>query len=127
MSKRGAKAKLRRRELDGLFQQVRLVDLTPPRSGWIADVRQSLGMSGVELARQLGVSVATTKNLEDSEAKRTITLSSLDRVARALGCKVSYVLIPNKPLEEQSTDSDSKSDQNTILADELISTLDRSL
>jgi predicted DNA-binding mobile mystery protein A len=152
MSKRGAKAKLRRRELDRLFQQVRQVDLTPPQRGWIADVRQSLGISGVALARRLGVSVATTKNLEDSEAKRTITLSSLDRAAEALGCKVSYVLVPNKPLEAQiqeqalkvahrlrspvahsmgleaqSTDSDSRSDQDTILADELIATLDRSL
>ena len=37
--------------------------------------------------------------LEQSEAKGTIELATLRRVAEALGCALVYALVPKKPLE----------------------------
>ena len=37
--------------------------------------------------------------LEQSEAKATIELATLRRVAEALDCTLVYALVPNKPLE----------------------------
>jgi predicted DNA-binding mobile mystery protein A len=37
--------------------------------------------------------------IEQSEAKGTIELTTLRRVAEALDCTLVYALIPNKPLE----------------------------
>ncbi|MCI0390169.1 MAG: mobile mystery protein A [Acidobacteria bacterium] len=150
--RRGTKAKLRRKELDRLFKRAKLADLTPPRRGWIADIREAIGMTGAELARRLRIDASSAKRLEDSEAKRSITLSSLDRAAEALGCRVAYILIPNEPLEEkvraqaekvarrlrkpvahsmaledQATDRQSAQDREELFVEELIFNLDRAL
>jgi predicted DNA-binding mobile mystery protein A len=42
--------------------------------------------------------------LEQSEAKGTIELRTLRRVAEALDCTVVYALVPNKPLETMVRD-----------------------
>src|SRR5688572_21625048 len=100
MTQRGRKARLRRMELDRFFELVRHLELAPSEEGWIADIRESLGMSGKDFARRLGIDPSSAKRLEQSEAKRSVTLASLDRAAEALGCRVAYVLIPDRPLEE---------------------------
>jgi predicted DNA-binding mobile mystery protein A len=38
--------------------------------------------------------------LEQSEASNSITLKRLERAAEALGCRVVYALIPEKPLSD---------------------------
>jgi predicted DNA-binding mobile mystery protein A len=152
MTRRGRKARLRRRELDRLFARVRPLELAPPGKGWIADIRESLGMTGRDFARRLSINPSSAKRLEQSEAKRSVTLASLDRAAEALGCRVAYVLIPDRPLEEtvrsraaalverlhapvahsmaledQTSDQLSTSDRREIMIDELISNLDAEL
>ena len=152
MTRRGRKARLRRLELDRLFERVRPLELVPPRKGWIADIRESLGMTGRDFARRLGVDPSSAKRLEQSEAKRSVTLASLDRAAAALGCRVAYVLIPDRPLEEtvrarasalverlhspvahsmaledQMSDQASTNDRREIMIDELVSNLDPEL
>jgi predicted DNA-binding mobile mystery protein A len=139
-------------ELDRLFELVRHLELAPPEEGWIADIRESLGMSGKDFARRLGIDPSSAKRLEQSEAKRSVTLASLDRAAEALGCRVAYVLIPDRPLEEtvraraaalaerlhapvahsmaledQASDQPSTNDRRKIMIDELISNLDPEL
>jgi predicted DNA-binding mobile mystery protein A len=42
--------------------------------------------------------------LEQSEAKGTIELATLRRVASALDCTLVYALVPNKPLEAMVRD-----------------------
>src|SRR5215510_9414154 len=152
MTRRGRKARLRRMELDRLFERVRLLELTPPGKGWIADIRESLGMTGRDFARRLGIDPSSAKRLEQSEAKRSVTLASLDRAAAALGCRVAYVLIPDRPLEEtvrarvatlgehlhepvansialedQTSDQLSTNDRREIMIDELLFSLDPEL
>ena len=152
MTRRGRKARLRRKELDRLFERVRPLELPAPGKGWIADIRESLGMTGRDFARRLGIDPSSAKRLEQSEAKRSVTLASLDRAAAALGCRVAYVLIPDRSLEEavraraaslverlhapvadsmaledQTSDQPSINDRREIMIDELISNLDPEL
>ena len=71
---------------------------TPVR-GWIKAIRESLGMSSEQLGRRLGIKQPSVIAIEQSEAKGTIELATLRRVAAALDCTVVYALVPNKPLE----------------------------
>ncbi len=76
----------------------------PPVRGWIKAVRESLGMSTAQLARRLGVKQPSVTAMEQSEAKGTIELATLRRVAEALDCTLVYALVPRKPLEETIRD-----------------------
>ena len=65
-----------------------------PSVGWARMIRESLGMSAAQLARRIGVSRATIVTLERSEARGRITLASLEKLSRGLGCRVVYALVP---------------------------------
>ena len=56
-------------------------------------------MSSEQLAKRLGVKQPSVVAMEQSEAKGTIELATLRRVAEALDCTLVYALLPNKPLE----------------------------
>jgi predicted DNA-binding mobile mystery protein A len=70
-----------------------------PVRGWIRAVRKALGMTTAQLAKRLGVKQPSVIAIEQSEAKGTIELATLRRVAEALDCTLVYALIPNAPLE----------------------------
>ena len=82
----------------------RLSRAQSPRGGWVRALREALGMSGAQLAARLNVTRQTIKDLEHSEATGKITLDSLNKLAAALGCRVVYGLVPEKPLEEMQRD-----------------------
>ncbi|HEX9674125.1 MAG TPA: mobile mystery protein A [Burkholderiales bacterium] len=82
----------------------RLSRAQSPRGGWVRAIREALGMSGAQLAARLNVTRQTIKDLEHSEANGKITLESLNKLATALGCRVVYVLCPEKPLEDMQRD-----------------------
>ena len=71
----------------------------PPVHGWIKAIRQALGMTTTQLAARLNVKQPSVVALEQSEAKGTIELATLRRVATALDCTLIYALVPNQPLE----------------------------
>jgi predicted DNA-binding mobile mystery protein A len=70
-----------------------------PVRGWIKAVREALGMSTAQLAKRLGIKQPSLVELEKSEARGTIELATLRRVAEALDCTLVHALVPNKPLE----------------------------
>ncbi len=72
----------------------------PPVRGWIKAIREGLGMSTGQLAKRLRVKQPSVVALEQSEAKGSIELATLRRVAEALDCTLIYALVPNKPLEK---------------------------
>lgn len=72
---------------------------TPPPKGWIRAIRDALGMTGVQLAKRLGVRPQTVDALEKSEAAGSIQLGTLRRAAEALDCTLVYALVPNSSLE----------------------------
>ena len=75
-----------------------------PVRGWIKAVRAGLGMTTAQLAKRLGVKQPSVVAIEQSEAKGTIELATLRRVAEALDCTLVYALVPNKPLETMVRD-----------------------
>ena len=74
-------------------------DARPPR-GWLRAVRNALGMTTAQLARRLGVSQPRIMELEKSEVSGTVSLNTLQRAAEALGCRVVYALVPDRPLAQ---------------------------
>lgn len=65
-----------------------------PRGGWVRAIREALGISQSQIAARAGVSRATVQQWERAEARRRITLHSLDRIAAAMGCQVALALVP---------------------------------
>jgi predicted DNA-binding mobile mystery protein A len=91
---------LARASLDARFAEIGApARFTPPVRGWIKAVRDALGMSSAQLARRLGVKQPSVIAIEQSEAKGTIQLATLRRVAAAMDCTLVYALVPNRPLE----------------------------
>jgi predicted DNA-binding mobile mystery protein A len=89
-----------RSQLDERFRELGTANrYTSPVRGWIKALREALGMSTAQLAKRLGIKQPSLVALEQSEAKGTIELATLRRVAEALDCTLVYALVPNKPLE----------------------------
>lgn len=89
-----------RTKLDTRFEQMApIARFDRPVRGWIRAIREALGMTTKQLADRLGVKQPSVIALEKSEAKGSIELATLRRVAEALDCTLAYVLVPNKTLE----------------------------
>jgi|SRR5579872_3314839 len=89
------------RHLDKRFSSLRpLAKLQRPAKGWLRAIRDALGMTTAQYARRLGVSQPRIVELEKSEQGGSVTLNTLQRAAEALGCRVVYVLVPERPLAE---------------------------
>src|SRR6202161_3453224 len=89
-----------RSHLDARFRELGpATRYNSPVRGWIKALREALGMSTAQLARRLGVKQPSVVAIEQSEAKGTIELATLRRVAEALDCTLVYAFVPNKPLE----------------------------
>lgn len=71
-----------------------------PRSGWIRAIRDALGMSTSELALRVGLSKGRIGQIERGERERSLTLDTLERIAAGLDCRVEYVLVPYRPLDD---------------------------
>jgi predicted DNA-binding mobile mystery protein A len=90
-----------RARLDERFKEMGPAkQFAPPVRGWIKAIREALGMSTAQLAQRLGVRQPSVVSIEQSEAKGTIELATLRRIAEALDCTLVYALVPNKPLED---------------------------
>src|SRR6266851_7228561 len=89
------------RHLDKRFSRLRpLTKLQRPPRGWLRAIRDALGMTTAQLGRRLGVSQPRIVELEKSEVSGSVTLHTLQRAAEALGCRLVYALVPEKPLAE---------------------------
>jgi predicted DNA-binding mobile mystery protein A len=87
--------------LDKRFAALRpLAQAQRPPKGWLRAIRDALGMTTTQLAGRLGVSQPRIVELEQSEASGSVTLNTLQRAAEALGCRLVYALVPERPLEE---------------------------
>lgn len=71
----------------------------PPRS-WIQTIREALGMSAAQLGRRLQVTRQTVSAIERGEARKTVSLATMQRVAAAMDCELVYALVPLRSLAE---------------------------
>ena len=103
--KKARLAKESRAQLDERFRELGpATRYAAPVRGWIKAIREALGMSTAQLAKRLGIKQPSLVALEQSEAKGTIELATLRRVAEALDCTLVYAFVPNKPLETMVRD-----------------------
>jgi len=93
-----------------------------PRGGWVRAIREALGMTQVQLAARVGISRQSVQDFEKTEAERRITLDSLDRLARAMGCRVVYSLVP-----ENGSLDDLRKRQAHAKAEALLKSTDHSM
>jgi len=92
------------RHLDSRFATLRALSYAQrPPKGWIRAIRDALGMTTTQYAKRLGVSQPRIVELEKSEQSGGVTLNTLQRAAEALGCRLVYVLVPERPLAEVVT------------------------
>ena len=89
------------RHLDQRFSALRpLTKAQRPPKGWLRAIRDALGMTTAQFARRLGVSQPRIVELEKSEVSGNVTLNTLQRAAQAVGCRLVYALVPERPLAE---------------------------
>jgi predicted DNA-binding mobile mystery protein A len=65
-----------------------------PASGWIASVREALGLTLGEIGRRIHATRQSIQQFERAEASDRITLGALRRLAEAMGCDLVYALVP---------------------------------
>jgi predicted DNA-binding mobile mystery protein A len=87
--------KLARRRLDMEMRPFRRAAREKkPTDGLLRAVRQALNVPIAEITEKMGVNRSVVFDLEASEVKSTITLSSMVRMAEAMGCNVIYGIVP---------------------------------
>jgi predicted DNA-binding mobile mystery protein A len=95
---------------------------SPPGGGWVRAIREALGMTQAQLAARLGITRQSLQDLERAEANRRITLDSLDRLAKAMDCRLVYALVP-----EKGSLDDVRARQAKALADALLKSTEHSM
>ena len=91
----GKSINLKRAQLmDALDPFFPVAKSSPSGGGWVRAIRESLSMTQAQLASRVGVSRQAVQEFEGAEARRRITLESLDRLATAMGCRVVYAVVP---------------------------------
>ena len=69
-------------------------DLRRPPDGWIAAMRNALGMSGTQLGDRLGLSRKRISQAEKAEQSGGVTLRSMNELAEAMNARFVYAIIP---------------------------------
>lgn len=90
---------LRLRQLDKALSPLRQFRVPPrPKRGWTRALRMAFGLSARQMAKRLNVSHPSYLKAEASEARETITLGQLRRMASALDCELVYAIVPRRSL-----------------------------
>ncbi len=115
--------KLRIRQLDDTLNDLRgLGQCSAPEQGWVRTIRQALGMSIRQLAVRTELSKTSVASIESSEAKGTVQLDSLNKLAEGLNCRLVYALVPKTSLGQVL--SDQAVAKATILVDQVSDSMD---
>lgn len=85
---------LARRRLDSRLAPVAEVVGERPPAGWVRAIRDALGMSTTDVGRRMGITPARIHVIENAETTGDLKLSTLERAAEAMGCRVVYALVP---------------------------------
>lgn len=65
-----------------------------PPTGWVKAVRNTLGVSLLQLGNKLKITKQSARSIELREKEKTITLKSLEEAANALDMKLVYGFVP---------------------------------
>jgi predicted DNA-binding mobile mystery protein A len=70
-----------------------------PHGGWVASIRDALGMSQSDLAHRMAVSQSTVAKLETRERAGSVQLDTLTRAAHAMDCELVVLMVPRQSLQ----------------------------
>lgn len=71
-----------------------------PTVGWIKTIRKTLGMNTRQLGERCGITSERIIRIEADEVSKRITMATLDKMAKAMNCKLVYAFVPNNGLVE---------------------------
>jgi predicted DNA-binding mobile mystery protein A len=93
-SLRKIKAKQIETEVSGLSK------LSRPQIGWVKTIREALGMNARQLGSRCNVSSERITRIESDEPEGRTTLATLEKMAKAMNCKLVYGFVPNSGMIE---------------------------
>lgn len=85
---------------EALTQLAPMRAVNVPVKGWIRAIRETLGMTGEQLARRLRTNKQRVSRIEQDEVQGKLTLNTLRNVAEALDCSLVYGLVPKQGLDQ---------------------------
>ncbi|MBN8653603.1 MAG: mobile mystery protein A [Cytophagales bacterium] len=71
-----------------------LQKMPSPSSGWIKAIRNTLGISLLQLGKRLSITKQSVLEIEQREKNGSITIKSLREVAKALDMQLVYGFVP---------------------------------
>lgn len=71
-----------------------------PPIGWLAALRNALGMSGADVANRMGLSRSAVYQAERNEVEGAITLNQLQKLAEAMGGRLVYAIVPEGSVDD---------------------------
>ncbi len=75
--------------------------LSKPLGGWIATFQEAIGMNTPTLAKRLGITRNSAYSSIQNECSGSISLNQLDKMAKAMGGKLVYAIVPLEgPVED---------------------------
>jgi predicted DNA-binding mobile mystery protein A len=93
--------KLAREQLDETLRNFDSAkNVAVPTKGWIRAIRDTLGMTGLQLAKRLDVHQQRIARLEQDEKLGKVTLNTMKKAAAALDCVFVYGIVPKESLEQ---------------------------
>lgn len=93
---------IKRRRLARMIDRTakHVADVGFPEKGWIASVRQALGMSAEQVAKRKGVSRNAVYQAERSELDGGVSIKQMHNLAAALGGRFVYAIVPDARIED---------------------------
>ena len=74
--------------------------MSAPGKGWIRAIRDTLGMTGAQLAKRLNVNQQRVARIEQDEVLGKVTLNTIQNAAEAMDCVFVYGVVPKDSLEQ---------------------------
>lgn len=98
---RGKQKKLAREQLDETMKSFEsLKAMSAPIKGWIRAIRDTVGMTGGQLAKRLKVNQQRVARIEQDEVLGKVTLNTMQNVAEAMDCVFVYGVVARDSLEQ---------------------------
>lgn len=80
--------------------RAKLAGLQTPSEGWLRTMRTSLGMSGAQLARRMGLTRDAISKFEKAELDGGITIKSMQSLAQSMNARFVYAIVPEGDIDE---------------------------
>ena len=100
-----------------------LLSIPRPRTGWMRTIREALGMTAAQLAKRMQVKTPRIFEIEHSEADGRVTIATMQRIARAMGCEFVWAIVP----KEASSLEQMRHDRARAIAEKQLARVDHSM